>query len=215
MGADRIVFGQGQGGSYDDAGALIADAQNGILSMVTGTLGAPSGKVSAQSALYIIPTQTAVTAITTAQTLFSKALNAGALNVAGRTGLFTAYGIYTSPGSSTPTMTFALTLGGVTLMTVTTAAISTTASTSLQWQFTCQFTVVTAGASGTIEAHGNVGVNISANTPGAALAEYADQNTAVSSAVNLTTALTIALTIAASSTVTSAQLRLGSIELTA
>jgi hypothetical protein len=215
MGADRIVFGQGQGGSYDCAGALIADAQSGILSMVTGTISEPSGKTAMQSALSIIQTQTAVTAITTAQNLFSRALAANVLNQVGRTVLFSAYGVYTTPGTSTPTMTIALTLGGVTIMTVTTAALSATASTNLQWQFVCQFTVVTAGAAGTVEAHGNLAANISANTPGSALSEYADQNTAVSGAINLTTALTIALTIAASSAVTSAQLRIGSIELTA
>jgi len=213
MGADRIIQGQSFGGSLSDApGALIVDAVNGILDVVKN----PGGvSAAAQTALQIIPTQNAVTTITTAQNLYSTTLPAGVLNVANRTLLVSAYGVYTSPGTSTPTMTFAVTLGGVTVFTITTAAISATASTNLQWQLVTQLTVVTLGSSGTVEAHGNLAVNISANTPGAALSEYADQNTAVSSAINLTSALTLNITVAASSTVSSARLRLGSIELTA
>lgn len=194
-----------------DAPGLVFDQQNNVLAAV----GNSRNMTVQQSAQLILTAQTALTAITTAQNLFTKAFPAGALNVVGRTLLITGFIIYTSPGTTTPTITIAITLGGVTLVTITTSGISATASTNLQIQFQFQATIVSTGASGTLEAHGDVAANLTANTPGGAVNEFADTNTAVSSAVNLTNALTLAATIAASSTVTSAQLRMASVELVA
>jgi len=87
------------------------DQQNNVLS----TVGSAAQESALQTALTVINAQTALTAITTAQNLISKALNAGFLNRAGRTLLITVYGIFTTP-AGTPNLTFALTLGGVTLV---------------------------------------------------------------------------------------------------
>jgi hypothetical protein len=183
------------------------DQQNNVVVSV----GSAGTEQALQTALLVLQAQTALTAITTAQNLISQALNAGFLNRKNRTLQITVFGIYTTP-AGTPTLTFAVTLGGVTLCSITTAA---TAGSGTNIPFQLSFTISTAatGSSGTIESHGSVSAGITA-TATAAVAEYVDTNVAVSSAVNLTTALTLLVTIAASSTVTSAQLRLATIEVT-
>jgi hypothetical protein len=205
MGADRITQGplNSVGTNPYDSEALVLDALNNILSI--------SGNSKVLTAVSTLrqntPAQPALTAITAAQVLWSKLLNAGELNLVGRTYTLSGYGIYTSPGTTTPTFTFVLSLGGVTLATITTTAVSAVASTNLPFQFNYTFTVVSVGANGTLEVHGEVDINLSANNPAAALSRFPDVNNAVSGAVNLLTADTLQLTIAASSTITSAQLR--------
>jgi hypothetical protein len=211
MGADRIQSGGLTAGqdAIDSPGSLIVDSLNGTLGIVTNTHQISIAQVI--SALF--GPQTALTAITTAQNLLTKAFAAGELNVAGRTLQISGKGIYSSAGGSTPTISIALTLGGVTLATLTSSAINTAANTNLQFNFTFNVSVVSVGTSGTLVTTGVLNINLSANTPGAALTQFADQNTGVSSAVNLTTAETLAVTIAASAAVASAQLQLGSVQI--
>jgi len=211
MGVDRISQGPAIDGlaHFDSSGSVVLDQTNGILECV------PNNRVmSADRTCLFFPlgSQTALVTITTAQNLINKTLNAGVLNKITRTMIIRGSLIYTSPGGSTPTITLAVTLGGVALCSITTGAINTTASTNMPIQF--EFTIQTAstGSAGTIESHGRVDANLTANTPAAAPTPALDTNTAVSSAVNLTTALALLVTIAASSTVTSAQLKLATIE---
>ena len=211
MGADRLIQGPPSPTGtvqYDDPGAILVDTVNGIEYVVTTAKGAIAG----QAAALILTAQTALTAITAAQTLLSKAFAAGALNMQGRTMLVTGYLIFTTP-AGTPTLTIALLLGATTLATITTAAVAGS-QTNAQLQFQFQLTVASAGSSGSIEAHGNVSAQLSA-TLGTAIAEYVDQNTAAVGSLNLTIAQTLSATIAASTTVTSAQVRLASIEFVA
>lgn len=151
--------------------------------------------------------QTAVTTVTTAQTMGSVALTAGFQNVAGRTLRICGAGIYTTPGTTTPTMTISLIEGGITPITITTAALSATATTNAPFQFCFTSMAVSTGATGTLETHGYVMANISANTPAAAAPVYLDTNTAVSSAIDLTAANTLAVQVAANSAISSVQLR--------
>lgn len=211
MGADRVTQGPltAQGVNPFDQEALVFDALNNILE----TSGNSHVLAACQTALMVLNAQTALTSVTTAQNLISKALNAGVLNKLSRTLYIQGSLIYTTPGTTTPTMTIAVTLGGVTVCTITTAALSATASSNMPVQFGFYLTVAATGSSGTIEAHGFVNANISANTPAAAAQNYLDTNTAVSSAINLTNALTLNVTVAASSSINSIQLRLASIEL--
>ena len=209
MGADRIAQGpQASGLNPNDTEALVLDVANNILE----TSGNNHQMAACQTAIAVLGPQTALVTITTAQNLISKLLNAGVLNKLNRTLYIQGSLIYTSPGTTTPTITIAVTLGGVTLCTITTAAISATASANMPIQFYFYLTTTATGASGTIESHGGVSANITANTPAAAIATYLDTNTAASSAVNLNAAQTLNVTIAASSAITSAQLRLASIE---
>lgn len=212
MGADRIQSGAlntaGTNPS-DSPGALVADPQTGLLAVVTTARVMQIGRTR----LLTLQEQTALTAITVAQTLFSLAIKAGVLNVINRTLRVKGTLIYSTTSTNVATISLALKLGSVTLCTITTAATNTAASTGLPIKFEFELSVATVGAAATIESHGKVDANISANTPAAATASYLDTNTAVSSAVDLTVAETLAVTIAASAAVPSAQLLLASIDL--
>jgi hypothetical protein len=197
-------------GSYRDTGAgIISNQRWGFeLLQMSGNLG------FAPLTLKVTPAQSAVTSITTAQTLDTYSLPAGLMNSTGRALRVCFAGVYTSPGTTTPTITLALKIGSsVTPISVTSAAISSTASTNMPFQG-C-YTVVTAavGATGTDEAHGFADVNVTANTPAAAAAHYLDTNTAVSSTYDHTAANTATLSIAASSSISSATLRLATWDL--
>lgn len=158
--------------------------------------------------------QTALTAITTAQNLLSFTAPAFLLNRLNRTLRIKGRGIYTTPGTTTPAVTLAVNLDGTTsLVSIATAALSGTASTNMPFEF--EFTLSTAAtgsAAASLECHGKVACNISANTPAAAVATYLDGNTAVVGTLNLQTQHVVNVTIAADSAVTSAQLLFATIE---
>lgn len=204
-----VVNGPSTSVNCQAAPALYFDQSNNVLS----TCGTAHTVSTAQKALATFSAQSAVTSVTTAQTMASLAVNANLQNVAGRTVRICGYGVYTSPGTTTPTLTLQITEGGITPVAVTSAGVSSTASTNMPFNFCFDLTTVATGSSGTLEAHGAVAFNISANTPAAAQATYQDTNTAVSSAINLVQANTIAIQIAASSTITSVTLRQMTIEL--
>ena len=183
--------------------ALILDRQNNILSSV-GDGGVAS---VCQSVRQLLNAQTALTAITAAQTFYTITLNPGEMNTLNRTYVLSGYALYTSPGTTTPTITFVLSLGGVTLATIVTGPVSATASANMPIQFEFVITVVSTGSAATVETHGEVDINLTANTPAGILSYYPDTNNAVSAAINLQNAAALTLTIAASSTITSAQMR--------
>jgi hypothetical protein len=202
----KTTFGPPAPGVTDtDKGALIADVQTPAVEMVD-TQGNTHGM---ESTLLLLQAQTALATLTTAQNLFTLAFLAGALNKTNRTLRISGTGIFTTAG--TPTIAVAVKLGAVTLVTITTPAIAN-AQTNGQFSFEFIISVASSGSSGTLEAHGELSVEGGANLT-TAVANYLDQNTAVSSAVNLTSALTLAVTLAASTTVSSAQLRQGLVEI--
>jgi hypothetical protein len=206
MGADRSTY-----GPPNAAGVNIWDQKSIALDQVNGVMyssGSTNGRkfMAAMAAPLILPAQAALTAITTAQGLLSFTFTAGALNVTGRKMRVKACVIYSTTAANVATLSFALVLGGVTLCTITTAATNTTASVNLPIYFEFELTVVSLGATATIESHGRVDANIG-TAAAAAAATYLDTNTAVSAAVNLTAAATLSVTLAASAAVPSAQLR--------
>ena len=204
MGADRIQAGplSSAGTNPYDVQAIVQDSQNNTL-QVSG-----AGRTLAllRSNTLTLTAQTALTAITTAQTLLSKIFPLGALNVQNRRIHVEGNVVYNTTIANVATLAFALTLGGVTLCTITTAATNTAASTNLPVHFEFDFTVVSLGASATIEAHGKVEANIGTAAAGATT-QYLATNAAVSSAVNLLANATLAVTIAASAAVPSMTLR--------
>jgi hypothetical protein len=206
VGADRIVSGGMPKNQFDSPGALIADQITGLLGIVT-TTGIVVGSARAAN----IPQQTALTAITTAQNLFSQVMAAGSLNLVGRTLRVRGTVIYSTTSTNVATITIAIKLGSVTLCSITTAATNTAASTNLPIQFEFTLTVATAGSAGMINAHGSVTANIG-TTAAPNTAIYLDTNTAAQGPVDLTVAETLAVTIAASAAVPSAQLLSGSID---
>jgi len=105
-----------------------------------------------------------------------------------------AAGVYSTPASSTSTITVAVTLGAVTLLTITTAALGSLQATNDQFNVSAMFTTQTGGASGVFESHGKLVIGLGAgNTVADTI--YTDTNTAVSSAVDLTAAETLQVTI--------------------
>lgn len=194
---------------------LYFDQQNGVLS----TCGSSHTLQAANTTLGVFNAQTANATVTTAQAMATLALNANAQNVVGRTLRICASGIYTTPGTTAPTLTFSITEGGITPFTITTGATDTGGATDLQWHFCADITTAALSTSaspsttGKLETHGQLAVNLTANTKGGALTTYADQNTAISSAINLFTANTLSINVAASATVTSVQLRQMTIQL--
>lgn len=211
MGADRITSGPltAAGTNPYDQKGLVLDKQNNILE----TCGDSHVLAACQTALSVLNAQTAITAVTAAQNLINMNINAGALNKLTRTVRVRGRAVYTTPGTTTPVLTIALLVAGVSVCSIATAALSSTASTNMPFDFDFQFTVASTGAAGTLEAHGKLNANITANTPAAALASYADTNTAVSSAVNLVAAGTIKVQASANSAITSIQLRNATIEI--
>lgn len=202
MGADTVTQGPPAAKQPGVEGLILDAANNVVYSFSAATGGVPAALPSAQ---LVLGPQTALTAITTAQTLLSKVYGAGALNVVGRTITVSGNLIYSTTSANVATISIALTLGGVTLLTITTAATNTAASTNLPINFSFTATVTATGASGTLICTGVVNANI--GTAGAAdSATYLGTNSAVSSAVNLLTAETLTVTIAASAAVPSATL---------
>lgn len=213
MGADRVTNGppSATGVNSYDTQAVVLDAQNNHL-YSSGT--AKQLRLLHKTAVNLAA-QTALTAITTAQTLLSQAFNAGELNVIGRRLRVTLWLIYSTTSTNVATLSFALTLGGVTLCTITTAATNTAASSNLPIKVEFDLNVVSLGASATLESHGRVDANIG-TAAAAAVATYLDTNTAVSAAVNLLTAPTLTVTITAGvAAVPSMQVRSATVDLAA
>lgn len=190
-------------GKNTNIGDLIQDRANNIVESV-GVTGLAAALRSA--ALGVLGPQTALTAITTAQTLASFALGAQMLNKLNRTVEINGSLIYSTTIANVATLTIAVKLGAVTLCTITTTASNTAASTNLPVQFSFTLQTTTTGTSGAIEAHGFINANLGTAAAGAAT-QFLDTNTAASSAVNLNIAETLTVTIAASAAVPSAQLR--------
>lgn len=209
MGADRIVSGSA-GKTTDSPGALIADQLTGLLGVVT----VAQGLVVGAARFANIGTQTALTAITTAQNLVSQTFSAGLLNTVGRSVRVRGSLVYNTTSTNVATITLALKLGAVTLCTMTTAATNTAASTNLPIQFDFTLTVVTTGTAATINSHGRIAANIG-TTAAPVTVIYLDTNVAPSSAIDLTIAETLTVTIAASAAVPSAQLLSAGVDLLA
>lgn len=209
MGADTVVSGPPAAKQPGTEG-LILDSANNVL-YTFGVSGVPA---LIQSALKSLGPQTALTAITAAQTLFTQAFGAGALNVVGRTFRVSGALIYATTAANVATLTIAVKLGAVTLATITTDATNTTASTNLPVNFSFTFTVVLTGAAGTIYAAGGVNADLG-TAAAAAVTSYLLAGAAVSAAVNLLIAETLTVTIAASAAVPSAQLMNATLEMVA
>lgn len=203
----------GPSGGNLSAPGLGLDETNNILVSV----GSGFQERSPQTIILGLGPQTALETITTAQNLINENLSSYLLNRTGRRLRVRGNGIYTSEGTSTPTLTFELALGGTSVVSITTADASATASTDMPFAFDFEVLVVTPGnaADSSIEAHGKVACNITANTPAAAVATYLDTNTAAVTDINLESELALTVSIAASAEITSAQLRNAAIEVLA
>jgi hypothetical protein len=206
MGADRVTYGppSASGVNSFDQKAIVLDQTNGVMY----SSGAANNRklMAAMGAPLVLSAQPALAAITAAQTLLTFTFGAGALNVTGRKLRVKVFLIYSTTAGNVATISLQLVLGGVTLCTITTAATNTAASANLPIYFEFEATVVTLGATATLESHGRVDANLGTAAAGAVTTSL-DTNAAVSAAVNLSAAATLTVRIAASAAIPSAQLR--------
>jgi len=152
--------------------ALMLDSKNNLLTSVgtAGTESLPSQR------LFTTGPQTAITAITTVQTLWSQALNSYLLNRTNRTLRIRGRMVYSTTSGNVATITLALTLGGVTLCSIATTATNTAASVNLPVDFEFELTVVsTQGTVGVIAASGVVKAELGTAVT-TAIAEFLDGN---------------------------------------
>ena len=130
----------------------------------------------------------------TDQNLLSFPIPAGALNTVGRTLRISGAGLYTTRAGQTPIVTVKVKLGSLTLLSWACAATSA-AATGMPWNFAVVITPAVVGASGTLEAHGNLVFNLG-TTPGVDSNIIPDTNTATIGTIDLAAAQTLQITIA-------------------
>ncbi len=130
----------------------------------------------------------------TDQSLLSFPIPAGALNTVGRTLRISGAGLYTTQAGQTPVVTVKVKLGSLTLLSWASAATSAAAA-DMPWNFAVDITTAVVGASGTLEAHGNLVFNLG-TTPGVDSNIIPDTNTATIGTVDLAAAQTLQITIA-------------------
>jgi hypothetical protein len=172
-----------------------------------------SNPLAVSGALTVLGAQTPITTVTTIQAMNSTAVTvpAGAMNVAGKTLHVKGYFTF-SNASTTPVITITLKLGSVVMAApVSTANVNSNSSSPAWFEFYAK--TATTGASGTVEAHGTLDMNVTDATNGHALSRFSDYLAAVSSAVDLTTAENITINMTADATVTTATLREASFEI--
>jgi hypothetical protein len=147
--------------------------------------------------------QTPNTTITTIQVMATCPMIANVQNSNGKLLHVTGHIVYTTAGA--PIITISLLEGGITPIAVSGVA-TTGAATNGQVSFDYYVTTVSNGSAGTLESHGLLYVQN--NTAlGTALGVYADQNTAVSSAINLSVANNLGINITATVALSTATLR--------
>jgi hypothetical protein len=151
-------------------------------------------------------TPVTATANTTAdQQLMELTMSAGYFNSLRQPFLFNGAGVFTTPIAQTPTLTFKVKLctvsgcGSGTVVTlvsiVTTATLAS--STNNNWNFSFLGYTATTGATGNLEIHGPLSVDLGAlgTSPDSI---FNDVNTAVSGNIDLTAALFVDFTVATS-----------------
>lgn len=145
---------------------------------------------------------TATANSTSEQTLMELTLGAGYFNTLGQPFLFNAAGVFSTPVAQTPTITLKTKLctvsgcGSGTVVTlisiITTATLAS--STNNNWNFSFLGYTQTVGASGKLEIHGPLSIDLGALSTSAD-SIFNDTNTAASSAIDLTGTLFVDFTV--------------------
>ena len=192
MGADRITQGplNAAGTNPFDSEAILLDSQNNFLEFS----GAAGKRKAARHTDTIIENALALSAITTAQTLLSHAFKAGALNSLNRRIRVHGRLVYATTSSNVATITLALTLGGATLCSISTAATNTAASTNLPISFDFELTIAATGLTGVVTSYGEVKADIGTSAA-AAIADYLDTNVFTQNTITVGTNPTTGATI--------------------
>ena len=136
------------------------------------------------------------------QQMMELSVGAGYFNSAKQPFQFTGAGVYTTQTLQTPTLTFKVKLctvsgcGSGTAVTLASivSTVTLAGNTNNNWSFSFLGVTATAGATGNLEVHGPLTVDLGATTA-TADAVFGDTNTAVSSNIDLTAALFVDFTV--------------------
>lgn len=151
---------------------FLLDKQNNLLTTVglSGTESLPAQR------LFTVGPQAAITTVTTAQNLWSQALNSYLLNRTNRTLRIKGRVFYSTTSSNTATITLALTIGTVTLCSIATTATNTAASSNLPIDFEFVVTVVYSnGTTSALISYGSVSAELGTSVA-TAIAKFLDSN---------------------------------------
>jgi hypothetical protein len=187
---------------------LCTDAQLGAT-----TVGCPSGGGGSGNSVTSTTPVTVNTNTTSDQQLMELSLSAGYLNSLNQPFLFDGAGVYSTQTAQTPTITLKIKLctvsgcGSGTVVTlvsiVSTATIA--AVTNNNWNLAVLGYPHTIGATGNLEIHGPLAVDLGALTT-TADSVFVDTNTAASANIDLTAALFVDFTIAFSTNAATANI---------
>jgi len=189
------------------AGPITANSTQAALAIDTASdvlYVCPGGPCqSIAQTLSVQTAQTALTNVTSAQTMFSVSLKQGVMNVVGRTLRVCGEAMF-SNGATTPAITIGVKIGSSVTPVSATSASNANSNTNAPLNFCFNITTNATGASGTDEAHGWLtDATAAAWSAGTAVATYVDGNTAVSSTYDHTAANTLAVNISSTATLTS------------
>ena len=173
--------------------SLGADTTTGTVQFRAYPSGLISSFTGAWNNVNVTPVSVAAN-VATAQNLMSVSVPAGTLNRIGRTFRIHCAGVYSTPAASTATLTFAVTLGTLTLLTWTTAA-NAGSITNNKFLIDGYVTTQTAGAAASFEASGTSIIDLGALST-AADTVYSDTNSATIGTLDTTVAETLQVTIA-------------------
>jgi hypothetical protein len=156
--------------------------------------------------------QTAITTVTTAQTMASWQIAAGAMNVQGKKMKIKGFLTF-SNGATTPAITLSVKIGSSMTPVSIVGAANANTNSNAPVEFEAYVQTTTVGTSGADEAHGCFrNATAAAWSSGASMLSFCDNNTAASSTYDHTVANTLALNIAATAVLTTVTLRDVSIE---
>jgi hypothetical protein len=154
-----------------------------------------TGKISWNGVNYVIGgvaqvvnvAPAALAALTGTGTFSTITLPTGFMNIPGKGVRVRMWGIYSSAAAQTPTIGIQLGFSGAFTQTVVVATSQaiTASQTNFPWTFTADVYTATNGATGTIEAHGQLAILLG-SVATAPMSIYQDANVAPGGAINLT-----------------------------
>jgi len=148
-----------------------------------GMLGYVNGQnVSPVFQFYRSVTPVAMTGANSPNTLMTAPLSISLANAVGKTLRVFGAGTYNTNAAGTPTVTIAVAVGGVNVLSWTSGA-TTGGQSNMPWELEGYVTFANYGANANVEAHGNLSVTLGSSAGGATTA-YLDTNSAVSANIN-------------------------------
>jgi hypothetical protein len=182
------------GTGLSNSGTVIVKEGNTFSNGITNT-----GTIKGNGAQIICTNVTPVTVsanVATDQNLMTCSVPSQTLGWVGRTLKVSLAGVYSTPAASTTAVVVKIKLGSLTLGSWTSTALAGIQATNDQFNIEdAKFTVQTAGATASLESHGNLVIDLGVGNT-VPDSTFADVNTATVGTVDLTATQTLQITIA-------------------